>query len=160
MKFGSFVISATAVIAISACGPAPIDPQRQVGANPYLPPIHQYLVPPMHVAKVVGWNGAAPSAAPGLKVQAFATNLANPRSLYVLPNGDVLVIETGGPPGPVSRPKEIVMNWVEKTAHSRSKPGQRILLFRDTNGDGLPDQRSVFIDHLNSPFGVVLVGPG
>lgn len=50
------------------------------------------------------------------------------------------------------------MNWVEKRAHSRTKPGQRILLFRDTHGDGIPDQQSVFIDHLNSPFGVVLVG--
>jgi len=50
------------------------------------------------------------------------------------------------------------MNWVLKKAHSRTTPGQRILLFRDTNGDGLPEQESVFIDHLNSPFGVVLVG--
>ena len=150
--------AATVVFAIVGCGPAPIDPRRQIGPNPYLPPIHQYLLPPMHVAKVVGWNGAAPTAAPGLKVQPFATGLANPRSLYVLPNGDVLVVETGGPPGPVSRPKEIVMNWVEKMAHSRTEPGQRILLFRDTDGDGVPDQKSVFIDHLNSPFGVVLVG--
>jgi len=143
---------------LAGCGPAPIDPRRQVGPEPYLPPIHQYLLPPMHVAEVTGWNGATPTVPAGLKVQAFATGLANPRSLYVLPNGDVLVVETGGPEGPVSRPKEFVMNWVEKMAHSRTKPGQRILLFRDTNGDGIPDQQSVFIDHLNSPFGVVLVG--
>ena len=146
------------LLALVGCGPAPIDPSRQVGPNPYLPPIHQYLLPPMHIAKVVGWNGATSSVPAGLKVQAFATDLANPRSLYVLPNGDVLLVETGDPPGPVSRPKELVMNWVEKMAHSRTKPGQRILLFRDTNGDGVPDQRTVFIDHLNSPFGVVLVG--
>jgi glucose/arabinose dehydrogenase len=146
------------VFVLAGCGPAPMDPSLQTGANPYLPPIHEYLLPPMHVAKVVGWGGAVPSAAAGLKVQAFATGLANPRSLYVLPNGDVLVVETGGPKGPVSRPKELVMNWVEKMAHSRTKPGQRILLFRDTNGDGIPDQKTVFIDHLNSPFGVVLVG--
>ena len=50
------------------------------------------------------------------------------------------------------------MNWVEKMSHSHAKPGQRILLFRDTNGDGLPDDKTVFIDHLKSPFGVVLVG--
>lgn len=149
---------ATAILfAMSGCGPSPMDPQRQIGANPYLPPIHQYLLPPMHVAKVLGWNGAMPTAAPGLKVQPFATGLANPRALYVLPNGDVLVVETGGPPGPVSRPKELVMNWVEKMAHSRTKPGQRILLFRDVDGDGVPDQKTVFLDHLNSPFGVVLV---
>jgi glucose/arabinose dehydrogenase len=86
------------LLAVAGCGPAPIDPNRQIGANPYLPPIHEYLLPPMHVAKVVGWNGATPTAAAGLKVQAFATGLANPRSLYVLPNGDVLVVEAGAGP--------------------------------------------------------------
>ncbi len=145
-------------LSIAACAPAPIDPQRQIGADPYLPEIHQYLLPPMHVAKVTGWNGATPSVVPGLKVQTFASGLANPRSLYVLPNGDVLVIETGAPPGPVSRPKELIMNLVEKEAHSRTTPGQRILLFRDSNGDGIPEEQSLFLDHLHSPFGVVLVG--
>jgi glucose/arabinose dehydrogenase len=151
-------VGLTLLLALAACGPRPIDPQRQFGRDPYLPPLHQYLLPPMHVAKVVGWNGAVPTVAPGLKIQAFASGLANPRSLYVLPNGDVLVVETGGPPAPVSRPKELVMNWVEKLAHSRTKPGQRILLFRDTKGDGVPDVKSVFLDHLHSPFGVALVG--
>lgn len=147
------------MLLLTGCGPKPIDPRRQVGPEPYLPPIHQYLLPPMHVAKIVGWNGATPTAAAGLKVQAFATGLAGPRSVYVLPNGDVLVVESGGPPPPSpSRPKDIVMNWVEKMSHSHVKPGQRILLFRDTNGDGLPDDKTVFIDHLKSPFGVVLVG--
>jgi hypothetical protein len=151
-------IALLGALSIAACSPAPVDPHRQLGANPYLPEIHQYLLPPMHVPKVTGWNGALPHVAPGLKVQSFASGLANPRSLYVLPNGDVLVVETGGPPGPVSRPKELVMNLVEKEAHSRTTPGQRILLFRDTNGDGIPDEQSVFLDHLHSPFGVVLVG--
>jgi glucose/arabinose dehydrogenase len=151
-------IGLTLLLTMVACGPKPMDPRRQFGRDPYLPPLHQYLLPPMHVAKVVGWNGAVPTVAPGLKIQAFASGLANPRSLYVLPNGDVLVVETGGPPAPVSRPKELVMNWVEKMAHSRTKPGQRILLFRDTKGDGVPDVKTVFLDHLHSPFGVVLVG--
>jgi glucose/arabinose dehydrogenase len=31
-------------------------------------------------------------------------------------------------------------------------------LLRDTNGDGVADTPRVFLDHLNSPFGVVLVG--
>jgi glucose/arabinose dehydrogenase len=156
-----YLLSATAAVillGLAACGPDPIDPQRQLGHDPYLPPIHQYLLPPMKVAKVVDWNGATPSVAPGLKIRAFAAGLANPRSLYVLPNGDVLVVETGGPPAPVSRPKELVMNMIEKMAHSRTKPGQRILLFRATKADGVPDVQTVFIDHLHSPFGVVLVG--
>jgi glucose/arabinose dehydrogenase len=159
MNFAPRMVGVTALMcAIAGCGPAPVDPQRQIGANPYLPPIHEYLLPPMHIAKSVPWGGATPTVAPGLKIQAFATGLASPRSIYVLPNGDVLVVETGGPPAPVSRPKEIVMNLVEKLTHSRTEPGQRILLFRDTNGDGVPDQKSVLLDHLHSPFGVVLVG--
>jgi glucose/arabinose dehydrogenase len=146
-----------AAVGLASCGPSPIDPKRQIGANPYLPDIHQYLLPPMHVAKIVGWGDAKPTVAAGLKVEALATGLKNPRSVYVLPNDDILVVETGGPKAPINRPKEFVMNWVEKQAHSSTKPGNRILLFRD-GGPGAPMLKTVFIDHLNSPFGVVLVG--
>ncbi|HEX3754027.1 MAG TPA: hypothetical protein VHV26_03030, partial [Rhizomicrobium sp.] len=149
---------AAATVALASCGPTPINPKRQIGAHPYLPEIHQYLLPPMHVVKNVGWDGAMPKAAPGLTVKAFASGLKNPRSLYVLPNGDVLAVETDGPPGPVNRPKEFIMNWIEKQAHSSVKAGQRILLLRDTNGDGVADMQTVFLDHLHSPFGVALVG--
>ena len=147
-----------AVFVLAACGPAPINPQRQIGAHPYLPEIHQYLLPPMHVVKNIGWGNSTPIAAQGLTVAAFAKNLRNPRSVYVLPNGDVLVVESDGPPAPVSRPKEFVMDWIEQQAHSSVKAGNRILLFRDTNGDGIPDMQTVFLDKLHSPFGVVLVG--
>jgi glucose/arabinose dehydrogenase len=34
----------------------------------------------------------------------------------------------------------------------------RIMLLRDTNGDGIADQRSVFLSGLNSPFGMTLSG--
>ncbi len=151
-------LCAASALALTACGPKPIDPHRQVGANPYLPPIHQYLMPPMNVPKAVGWNGATPTVAAGLQIKALASGLKNPRSLYVLPNGDVLVVETDGPPGPVNRPKEFIMNWIEKQAHSNTKAGNRILLIRDADGDGVPETQTVFLDHLNSPFGVVLVG--
>jgi glucose/arabinose dehydrogenase len=151
-------LCATAALALAACGPEPINPKRQIGAHPYLPDIHQYLLPPMRVVKNVGWGNALPKVAAGLKISAFAKTLKNPRSLYVLPNGDVLVAETEGPPARVTRPKEIVMAWVEKQAHSSVKAGNRILLLRDSNGDGIADQKFVFIDHLHSPFGMVLVG--
>jgi glucose/arabinose dehydrogenase len=151
-------IAAAALLALAACGPKSGDPKRQIGPNPELPPIHQYLMPPMHVPDVVGWNGAMPTVPAGLQVKALATGLKNPRSLYVLPNGDVLVAETDAPPAPVGRPKEFIMNWVEKQAHSRTKAGQRILLLRALNADGSAASTSVFLDHLKSPFGMVLVG--
>jgi glucose/arabinose dehydrogenase len=158
MKSVSSALAVATALVLAGCGPKPGDPKRQIGAHPYLPPIHQYLLPPMHVVENVGWNGAVPKVAPGLAIKVLAKGLRNPRSVYVLPNGDVLVAESDGPPGPVKRPKELVMNWVESQAHSSVKAGNRIILLRDTNGDGVADLRSVFLDKLHSPFGMVLVG--
>jgi glucose/arabinose dehydrogenase len=116
----------------------------------------------MHVAPVVGWKPSeTPFVASGLKIQALATGLKHPRSLYVLPNGDILVVESGSPGiEPVKRPKDIIMHWVESlaTGGGSEKPGNRITLLRDANGDGVPEVRSVLLENLNSPFGVALVG--
>src|SRR5215510_5311155 len=124
--------------------------------------MQQFLLPPMHIAKVVGWKkGETPSVTQGLKIEALASGLQHPRSLYTLPNGDVLVVESKAPPAAaIKRPKEIVIRYVESWATSGGDtgPSNRITLLRDTNGDGVPDTQSVFLDHLNSPFGVALVG--
>jgi glucose/arabinose dehydrogenase len=96
-------------------------------------------------SKVIGWpKGKMPTAATGFEVSLFAENLDNPRQAYVLPNGDILVVEaTREWPGRADRP--------EKSAN-------RITLFRDTNKDGKPDLREVFLTGLNMPHGMVLVG--
>ena len=79
------------------------------GPDPKLPPPKQRLIPTVDVAHAIGWPaGATPHAAPGFEVKALARDLAHPRWLYVLPNGDVLVAETSAPPQPgrrVSRPR-------------------------------------------------------
>ena len=153
-----FALCASSLAALAACGPAPIDPHRQIGPNPYLPAQHQYLLPPMKIANPAGWQaGQTPTVAQGLKIQVLVSGLKNPRSLYVLPNGDILVVETSGPPAPPKRrPKEFVMDWLETRIHSNQQ-GHDILLLR-TDGAGRVVSRSVFIDHLNSPFGVALIG--
>jgi glucose/arabinose dehydrogenase len=116
----------------------------------------------MHLASVVGWKeGGKPTVAQGLKIEALATGLEHPRSLYVLPNGDVLVVESKAPgTDPVKRPKDIVMGFIESmsTSSGGDKPSNRITLLRDANGDGKPETQEVFLDHLSSPFGVALVG--
>jgi glucose/arabinose dehydrogenase len=155
------LVACGALLALSGCDDGG-DPMAEVGANPNLPPINQFLLPPMHIAKVVGWKqGETPTAAQGLKVQALATGLQHPRSLYVLPNGDILVVESKAPPPPPpKRPKDIAMAFVESWATSGGStgPSNRITLLRDANSDGVPEQQSVFLDHLNAPFGVALVG--
>ncbi|MGN6149361.1 MAG: PQQ-dependent sugar dehydrogenase, partial [Rhizomicrobium sp.] len=158
MKRGLTAVAA-ATLALSACGPSPGDPKRQEGPHPYLPPIHQYLLPPMHLASKAPWGDVTPKVPADLRIQAFAKDLKNPRSVYVLPNGDVLVAEPDGPAAPApARPKDYVMQWMEQKTHSGTKAPNDIVLLRDTNGDGKPDVRTVFIKGLTSPFGMVLVG--
>ena len=72
--------------------------------------------------------------------------------------GDVLVVESNGPKAPIFRPKDIITGFVQTFAGAKARDANRITLLRDTNGDGIPDVRTLFLDHLNSPFGVVLVG--
>jgi glucose/arabinose dehydrogenase len=134
-------------------------PSTQYGANPLLPAPHQYLVPPMEVPPGVGWvDGKTPAVPPGLQIRAFATGFEHPRMVYTLPNGDVLVVESNGPKAPVYRPKDYIEGKVKALAGSAAPAGNRIILLRDSKGSGKPDVRTVFIDHLNAPFGVVLVG--
>ena len=154
------VLGMAALLALCACGPKAMDPQRQVGPNPDLPPIQRRLVPQMRLPKIVGWRGReTPVAAPGLQVRALATGLDSPRTVYVLPDGDILVVETRAPRSSLlASPGEFAAHWVESLTHSRHPGGNRILLLRDADGDGVAELRTVFLDHLNSPFGVALVG--
>ena len=151
-------LSAVSLLALAACSSGGDDPTAQLGPNPHLPAIQQYLVPPMHVAGVAPWNGAKPVVPAGLQVTAFADGLKNVRSVYTLPNGDVLAVEPKGPSEPVGRPKDIVVGLIQGFGHSKVAGANEITLLRDTNGDGKADTRTVFLDHLNAPFGVALVG--
>ena len=101
-----------------------------------------------------------PTPAAGLKVQAFAKDLQHPRWLYVLPNGDVLVAETDAPPKPEDSKgiKGKIMKIVMQKAGSSFPSANRISLLRDSNQDGVADQKTVFLQNLNSPFGMTLVG--
>jgi glucose/arabinose dehydrogenase len=151
---------AVAPLCLAACHATPPAPDQQQGANPALPEAEQYLFPPMKITTPVGWkNGETPTVPSGFTITAFATDLHGPRNILPLPNGDVLAVEAGGPSGaPVTRPKDIIYGLVIGKAHSPVKPGNRVVLLRDVNGDGRADQRTILIDKLNSPFGITLVG--
>jgi len=152
------IVVAVSGLGLAGCNDSGADPKLQIGANPVLPPLHQYLLPPIRIATPVGWESETPKVPQGLQVHALATGFQHPRSVYVLPNGDVLVIESNGPKAPIFRPKDLITGVVQSFAGAKAKDANRITLLRDTNGDGIPDVRSVFLDHLNSPFGLALVG--
>ena len=131
------------------------------GPVPVLPAPQSTLLPTVNIAPARGWSAAAmPQGAAGTQVQRFASELVHPRWLYVLPNGDVLVAETNAPVRPDDAPG--IKGWLMRLVMSRAGAGtpsaNRITLLRDTDGDGVADQRSVFLTGLNSPFGMALVG--
>jgi glucose/arabinose dehydrogenase len=149
------------VIGLTGCEHATLGEQSVQGPTPTLAAPKKTLVPTVNVASAKGWpDGAAPQAAPGLAVNAFAKGLEHPRWVYVLPNGDVLVAETDAPPKPDDGKgfKGHMMKLFMKKAGAGVPSANRITLLRDSKGTGAADTRTVFLQNLNSPFGMVLVG--
>jgi len=155
-------VACLATFSLAACGEmATLPVSAGSGLQPTLPPPVQTATPTVNIASAIGWPaGMKPVAATGTRVAEFAGALEHPRWLYVLPNGDVLVAETNAPPKPDDAKgiKGWVMGLVMKRAGAGVASANRITLLRDTDGDGVADFRSVLLEGLNSPFGMVLLG--
>jgi glucose/arabinose dehydrogenase len=147
---------------LAACGEtSTLQVSDGTGPTPKLPEPNKTLIPTVNIAPAIGWpDGVKPTAAAGTQVTAFAEGLDHPRWLYVLPNGDVLVAETNAPPKPDD--SRGIRGWVMEKVMGRAGAGvpspNRITLLRDADHDGVAETRTVFLEHLNSPFGMALVG--
>jgi glucose/arabinose dehydrogenase len=87
-------------------------------------------------AKVIGWtDGKTPMAPQGFEVTLFADNLESPRWVYVAANGDIFVAQ----------------------ADREGKKGNNILLFRDADKNGTPENKSVYLSNLKQPFGMLVL---
>ncbi|WP_219115244.1 sorbosone dehydrogenase family protein [Janthinobacterium sp. UMAB-56] len=131
------------------------------GPQPALPAPDRQFIPTVNVAPVQRWTAAQhPAVAPGLAIHAYARDLDHPRWLYVLPNGDVLVAETNAPPKPDDSKgiKGAIMQMQMKKAGAATPSANRITLLRGLDANGVAQSRSVFLQGLNSPFGMALVG--
>ena len=161
MRKASILTLATAAALAGCGGSANLMNGEDTGPRPTLPPPSTRLLPIVNIAPAIGWpQGVMPMPAAGLSVSAFARGLEHPRTLYVLPNGDVLVAETNAPPRPEDGKgiKGAAMKAVMKRAGAAVPSANRITLLRDTDGDGLAETRTVFLANLMSPFGMALVG--
>src|SRR5690348_5908330 len=161
MKRCVMSVCISALAAATACGHAArLSVAEGIGPNPALPAPSASLIPQVKVSTAKGWGPTAkPQAAPDFGVNAFARDLDHPRWLYVLPNGDVLVAESNAPAE--AQGLGGLKGWAMKRVMKRAGAGvpspDRIVLLRDSNGDGVADVRSVFLDHLHSPFGMTLL---
>ncbi|WP_095119955.1 sorbosone dehydrogenase family protein [Pseudomonas sp. Irchel s3f10] len=147
---------------LAACGEtSSLQVSDGTGPSPKLPEPNKTLIPTVNIAPAIGWpQDAKPTAATGTQVAAFAEGLDHPRWLYVLPNGDVLVAETNAPPKPDD--SSGIRGWVMKKVMGKAGAGvpspNRITLLRDADHDGVAETRTVFLQNLNSPFGMTLIG--
>ena len=130
------------------------------GSSPLVPVAKpQGALPTLKMPTARGWtNRQTPVAAPGLKVNAFATGLKHPRWIHVLPNGDVLVAESNQVEGPARNVFGYAMQATMRRAAALGVSANRITLFRDSNRDGIAEKREIFMEGLNQPFGMALVG--
>jgi glucose/arabinose dehydrogenase len=86
--------------------------------------------PPRVVAKPIS---DAPRVPPGFQADLFASNLHDPRTVRVAPNGDIFIAE--------------------------SEPG-RIRIMRAADGAARPSSNDVFASGLEQPFGIAFYPPG
>jgi glucose/arabinose dehydrogenase len=154
------LLAVLAAVATLGCAERAVLPEASgYGPNPSLPVPDPTTVPTIEVAPATGWPpGERPMPAPGLAVAAFASGLDHPRSLLVLPNGDVLVAESNAPANDPEGLRAVAMKEVKERAGSGVPSADRITLLRDGDGDGTAEVREVFLRGLHSPFGMTLVG--
>jgi len=137
--FAPVALFAVSLITVSESGSSAAEQSRIVESGPadrIVLPLPYATRGVANPSRVVAWpKGEMPTAPAGFEVNLFADDLDNPRMIYVLPNGDVLIMESLRRQGP-----------------------SRIILLRDANNDGKPDRREVFLKNLNSAFGMALNG--
>ncbi len=132
--------------------------EATTGVEPRLTNVRPENVPTINVAEADPWDeGEAPVPAEGFKVERFAEGLDHPRSMFRLPNGDILVAETNSPP----RTNKGIEGWVMRNMMEKVGAGgtsaNRITLLRDSDQDGKVDESFAFLENLNSPFGMALI---
>src|ERR1700754_3127146 len=135
-------------------------PEAAWGSAPVIPEAKpQGAIPTLKMPSARGWReGQKPVAAPGLKVNAFATGLEHPRWIQVLPNGDVLIAESTQVQGPPRSVFHYAMQATMRRAAALGVSANRITVLRDRDGDGVAETRGAFMEGLNQPFGMALVG--
>ncbi|CAO3448969.1 L-sorbosone dehydrogenase [Azospirillum argentinense] len=151
----SNLLAAAALVALLAACDNNDNPSPPVyGANPPLPEQQRGLLPSMKIAKPANWGDRKPTVPEGFTVTAIATDLGIPRQTLVLPNGDILVAEGRGGSAPALRPKDVIAGVIKARGTTSVPSGNRITLLRDADGDGKYEERTVFADHLNAPYGL------
>jgi glucose/arabinose dehydrogenase len=153
--FGVLAVLALALWIATRPDTADLTLAQTTGPRPTLAEADAETIPTVKIAEPIGWKaGEAPTPAAGLAVTRFAEGLAHPRTVYALPNGDVLVAETNSQPRSGGGIEAMVAKWLFRKAGAGVPSPDRIQLLRDADGDGRAEQKFLFRQGLKSPFGM------
>lgn len=146
------------IVAVRHSGDAPRAPVY--GTAPAIPVAKpQGMIPTLKMPTAKGWEGDhKPTAAAGLKVNAFARGLDHPRNMHVMPNGDVLVAESMGERGNPQSLFDHAMSATMQRARASGDSANRVTLLRDADRDGVAEESHAYIENVRQPFGIALVG--
>lgn len=104
---------------------------------------------------VIGWKGLTPKAPDGFVVEKFADGFENPRWIYITPNGDVLVAESNSNHSFIEKVGGFILG--ASRSNNLRHSADRITMLRDTNKDGITDQKETLLTGLNQPFGMLVI---
>lgn len=112
--------------------------------------------PTTKFCKVIGWpEGKMPTAPKGFKVSLFAKDLQNPRNIYVAKNGDIFISQANTEAKGIKKLGAAIKG--KSQSQNLGASANNILLFRDVNGDGIPEIYTVFLSGLNQPYGILIL---
>ena len=157
------VVAAIGIYLVTRGDTAELSVAAVTGTDPVLQEADAQTIPTVAIAEPVGWDAEAePDAAAGLVVNRFADGLEHPRTLYSLPNGDILVSLTRAPDTGGDEDEGFfgsIRNWIAGLLFSKAGAGgespDRIVLLRDADGDGAAEiRRTMLSEGLESPSGL------
>lgn len=108
-------------------------------------------------SNVIGWpKGKTPIAPKGFKVSLYANNLRNARNMYVAANGDVFASQANTEMSGIKKIGAAIKGVTK--SQNLDESANNILLFQDTNGDGIADTKRIFLKNLTQPYGMLVLG--
>lgn len=151
-----FLLLVILVIAFSSCKLKKEVAGVNLKSNDTLPAPYE-TKSSMNFSNVIGWkDNETPKALKGFTVIKYAEGFENPRWMYVVANGDVLVAESNSKHSLIERIGAVFIG--ANKSNNLHKSADRITLLRDTTNDGVPDMHETFLENLNQPFGMLLLG--
>ncbi len=165
MKITSYTLYLVAAATMASCSSnkttsesSATDTVQTGGLNQTVLPAPFSTPSSVKFAEVIGWpDNVTPKAPEGFTVTKFASGLNNPRWIYVAPNGDILVAEARTSKKGIKKVASKISGQAKSQNENNEESGNRILLFRDADNDGIPEVTNVFLSGLNKPLGMLIV---